>query len=53
MEEWLLLGGHLQHIFSGSRKRAFFFGVCVKPSKHGFVPLFIEEPAVTTYQCGC
>ena len=30
-----------------------FFGECVKPSKHGFVPLFIEEPAVTTYQCGC
>ena len=31
-----------------------FFGECVKPSKHGFVPLlFIEEPALTTYQCGC
>ena len=53
MEERLLLGGHLQHIFSGSRKCAFFFGECVKPSKHGFVPLFIEKPAVTSYQCGC
>ena len=51
MEEWLLLGGHLQHIFSGSVPS--FFGECVKPSKHGFVPLFIEEPAVTSYQCGC